>query len=151
MGININNNYNIPENIKKNETVVFIPPIKKGRVVQIYDVNTLIIATKIPEVSNKTYRFTIDIKGIKVPSTRSRNKYEKRFAKEAREYLNTFCLNDIVELRNIICEGDRLKADIYCGYICLGKWLENMGYAINENDDFPNDWEKYRINYLAKK
>ncbi len=155
MGFNINSNsieedFFISRHIKKTETIQFVPPIKKARVVEIFDVNTLIIATKIPKISNKIYRFTVDIKGIKVPSTRSKNKDEKRFAKEAREYLSTFCLKEEITLENIVIEDGRIKADIYCGFVNVGEWLCHMGYTIFDNEEYPNNWYTHRIYSLSK-
>lgn len=159
MGFNVINNTEeeIPADIKKSETYEYVPPITKGVVMQIYDLNTLVIATKVPEInskgyvepSSKTYHFTVDIKGIKVPSTRSSMADEKRFSKEAVEYLTSFCLRETVTLENVVKENNRLKADICYGFISLGEWLCHMGYAIEEGKEYPNNWYKYRINTLS--
>lgn len=151
MGLNFSSESKseIPADIKKSETHSFIPPIKSGRVIQIYDLNTLVIAVKIPEFSDKIYRFTMDIQGIRVPSTRAQNPDEKHFAKEAKDYLSSLCLRENVTLENLSHDGERLKADIYCGFLSLGEWLCHMGYAVTEDEDYPNNWYKHRINTLS--
>ena len=141
----------LPNNIDKKDTNIFIPPISKGIIIDIIDVNTLIIATKIPEISDKLYRFTIDLKNIKVPSVRSKNSHEKRFAKEAKEYLKQLCLNDSVTLKNIDIKNNRLEAEIYSNNLHINNWLIQMGYAITKNKDIPIDWHIYRLNYLSSR
>lgn len=38
----------IPENVKWSDTVPFVPPITSGRVIKVYDGDTITIAAKLP-------------------------------------------------------------------------------------------------------
>ena len=141
MGINLFNNDNelkiqqqrIPYSISKKETCKFIPPIKEGRVYQIYDANTIKIAAKIPEISNQIYRFTIDLKNIKVYSTRSKNKIQKQKAIQTKKYLSSLILNEMVFIKDLDLINNRLVANIYLGDILINDWLVKMGYTNNIN------------------
>jgi len=61
-------------------TEKYIPPIKKGRVIKIYDGDTITIAAKLPNFYfwNKSpiYRFNIRLNGIDCPEIKSKNKTE---------------------------------------------------------------------------
>jgi len=111
------------DKLEKKDTVIFIPPIKGGQIIQVYDVNTLIIATKIPQISNKFYRFTIDLKDVEVPSIRSKNEKERATAQFLKELLIENYLHRYISISNLISENNRLKADIYDNNIHINNWV----------------------------
>jgi len=111
------------DNIEKKDTVIFIPPITGGQIIQVYDANTLIIATKIPQISNKLYRFTIDLKDVEVPSIRSKDAREREAAQFLKELLIQNYLYRNVTISNLISVNNRLKADIYDNNIHINTWV----------------------------
>jgi endonuclease YncB( thermonuclease family) len=51
------NKRKIPKNIDWNDTVPFVPPITKGRVIKVYDGDTITIAARLPHPKSPLYRF----------------------------------------------------------------------------------------------
>ena len=65
-------------------TVPFIPPITRGKVIKVYDGDTLTIASRLP--GNETlYRFSVRLGGIDCPEMKSKIASEKQVAQVAAE------------------------------------------------------------------
>ena len=111
-----NNNNIISEllKVKYHDTELFLPPIKYGKVIKVYDGDTITIATKFTYPNNVFHRFSVRIKGIDTPEIRRKNKKEKEFAILAKNCVSKLALNKIVELKNIDKEKyGRILADVY--------------------------------------
>ena len=93
----------------------FIPPLERGKVIKVYDGDTITITSKIPGLKNsKLYKFSIRLNGIDTPEIRTEDKEEKEIAIKARDFLKEIILNKIVILKNIKTEKyGRLLCDIY--------------------------------------
>lgn len=141
----------LPNNINSRKVKCFIPDIKYGKVVKIYDGDTITIVSYIPKY-NKLYKFKIRLARIDCPELQTKNKIEKKISKLAREeVINVVGINAIITLKNIkIDKYGRLLADIYNKKnICINDHLLKKRLAIKYNGgtkNIPKNWEKYYIN-----
>lgn len=67
------------ENIKLEDTKNFVPPITYGKVVKVYDGDTITIASKLPYIASPIYNFHVRLNGIDAPEIRSKNEIEKNW------------------------------------------------------------------------
>ena len=77
-------------------TVEFVPLVTEGKVIKVYDCDTITIATKFPYLtalneSNIMYRFHVRLLGIDTPEMKTKNADEKSIAQLAQK--NTFRFN----------------------------------------------------------
>lgn len=63
----------------------YIPPIKEGKVLKVYDGDTITIASKIED---KFYKFSVRIRGVDCPEFRGDNETEKQAAIIVRDKLS---------------------------------------------------------------
>ena len=138
----------LPDNISWNKTVPFIVPLRKGKVIKVYDGDTITIAAKLPQFNPITiYRFSIRIRGIDAPEMMSKNEEEKEMAIKARDALAKLVLNKYVTLDNLSSEKySRILADVYCNGISIGDWMLNKRYAVPYDGNIkkcPASWKKY--------
>ena len=87
--------------IKWADTVEFTFPIQGGRVIKVYDGDTITIATKLPYKDSPLYRFPIRLKGIDTAEIKSKNENEKKNAKIARDALSELILHKNVLVKNM--------------------------------------------------
>lgn len=73
----------------------FIPQITHGKVVKVYDGDTITIATKI---GADICRFSVRLNGIDTPEIKAKNENEKIRAKRARDALNAMIFGKIVKI-----------------------------------------------------
>lgn len=123
-------------------TIPFIPPIKYGKVIKVYDGDTITIASKIYPGS-LIYRFPVRLNGIDSPEIKGKNELEKKLAKKSRDALHELIFGKIVEVRNISNEKyGRLLCDVYLDGIHVNKWMLENNYAIEYDGGKKNtDWE----------
>jgi endonuclease YncB( thermonuclease family) len=55
------------ETVAYHDTIPFIPPITSGKVIKVYDGDTVTIASKLPYDNSPIYRFSIRLLGIDSP------------------------------------------------------------------------------------
>jgi len=82
-------------------TIEFVPLVTEGKVIKVYDCDTITIASKIPYLtslneSNIMYRFHVRLLGIDTPEMKSKNEDEKSIAYLAQKALSDLILNKIV-------------------------------------------------------
>jgi endonuclease YncB( thermonuclease family) len=155
--INTSNNILIYKNymedgtdIKWNDTTEFKFPIKGGRVIKVYDGDSLTIASKFSCSDPELYRFSIRLNGIDTPEIKGKDitAEEKEMAKNARDFVTNLVLNKFVRLENISNEKyGRVLADVYIGEIHLNNLLLKERYAVKYDGGTkqkPASWLKYR-------
>ena len=64
--------------IKIEDTIKFIPNIKKCTVISVYDGDTITIASKLPYKNSPLYRWSLRIYGIDCPEIKSHKENEKK-------------------------------------------------------------------------
>ena len=137
--------------IKWEDTVEFTFPINGGRVIKVYDADTITIASKLPYDSSPMYRLSVRLNGIDTPEIKGKgiSEEEKEAAKTARDFVSNLVLNKYVKLQNVQSEKyGRILADVYIGDINLNELLLKEKYAVNYDGGTkkkPTSWLKYRL------
>jgi len=65
------------EHIVYKDTIPYIPAIESGKVIKVYDGDTITIATKLPHDNEHVYRFSVRLRGIDCPEMRKADEKEK--------------------------------------------------------------------------
>ena len=148
----LNKNYmNDGSDIKWEDTVEFTFPIKGGRVIKVYDADTITIASKLPYDDSPMYRLSVRLNGIDTPEMKGKgvSDDEKEAAKLARDFVSKLVLNKYVRLENIESEKyGRILTDVYIGNIHLNELLLKERYAVKYDGGTkikPTSWVKYKV------
>jgi endonuclease YncB( thermonuclease family) len=137
--------------IKWEDTNDFKFPITGGRVIKVYDGDTITIASKLPYDDSQLYRFSVRLNGIDTPEIKGKNisEDEKESATNARDFVANLVLNKFVRLENVSNEKyGRILADVYIGDIHLNDLLLRERYAVKYDGKTkikPTSWLKYKI------
>ena len=111
-------------------TTPFVPQLNCGKVIKVYDGNTIIIAAKNPQPDAAFVRFTICLRGIESPKLKTVNPFEKHAAVLSRDALNNLIFNKIITLQNVNIERyGRIIADIYLDDIHVNQWMLDHHYV----------------------
>jgi endonuclease YncB( thermonuclease family) len=142
--------------IQWEDTCEFTLPIQGGRVIKVYDADTITIAAKIPfkkgtNKDNILYRFSVRLNGIDAPEMKGKGitEEEKTAAQEAKQFVSNLILNKCVKLQNVTNEKyGRILADVYIGEIHLNEFLLKEHYVVPYDGGTkkkPNSWIKYKM------
>jgi len=135
--------------IKWADTVEFTFPIQGGRVIKVYDGDTITIASKLPFNDSPLYRLSVRLNGIDTPEIKGKNDDEKTAAKNARDALTALILNKYVTLKNIQSEKyGRILAEVYIDELCLNEWMIKERYALKYDGGTkvaPTSWLKFHL------
>lgn len=133
------------DNVQYDDTIPFVPPITSGKVVKVYDGDTITIASKLPISYSPLYRFHVRLNGIDSPEIKGKTEKEKELAKAARDALNHLLYGKIVTLQNISTEKyGRILADVYLDKINVSYWMLENKYAVKYNGGTkqePDNWK----------
>jgi endonuclease YncB( thermonuclease family) len=146
---NIAPNYmNDGNDITWEDTIEFTFPINGGRVIKVYDGDTITIASKLPFAESPLYRLSVRLNGIDTPEIKGKTDDEKQAAKIARDALSGLILNKFVTLKNIQSEKyGRILADVYVNELHLNQWMIQQRYAVSyegKTKTPPSSWLKYQ-------
>jgi micrococcal nuclease len=148
----INRNYmEDGTDIKWEDTVEFTFPITGGRVIKVYDADTITIASRLPYHESPMYRLSVRLNGIDTPEIKGKgvSDEEKEAAKVARDFVSNLVLNKFVRLENVQTEKyGRILADVFLGDLHLNELLINERYAVKYDGGTkkkPDSWLKYRL------
>lgn len=123
----VNNTYNLKQ------VRDFVPPIKHGKVVKVYDGDTFTIVTKIYD--EPVCKIRVRLAGIDTPELKGCNGNEKTMALVARDKLSELILGKIVRLDNVTYEKyGRLLCQVYVDNINVNNWMISNNLAIAYND-----------------
>ena len=150
LSIGIFDGKKIPEDLNVKELPEFIPPINSGRVVKVYDGDTITIASHIPNLKkSEIYKFSVRLNGIDCPEIKGSSEQEKKMALKARDALSAKIMNKYVFLKNVKTEKyGRLLCDVYLGNQYINDWMINQRYAIRYDGGTkksPSSWEEYYL------
>ena len=147
----------LPSHIDWHDTILFVAPVTTGRVIKVYDGDTITVATRLPAFrrdssnnfkSNPIYRFSVRLAGIDCPEIRSNDDGEQQVAKEAQEALSNLVLGRMVTLKNVNNEKyGRLLADVYYEDFHVNAHMVEQRFAVpydGGTKNVPNDWVSYR-------
>lgn len=129
---NMNTNlYDILQHVEYSNTIPFVPPIYYGKVIKVYDGDTITIASVLPNTTNPIYRFSVRLNGIDTPEIKGKTPEERELAKHARDALIEKIYGKFVELRNVETEKyGRILADVYLDNEHINQWLIDMNFAV---------------------
>lgn len=109
----------------------YIPKITRGRVIKVYDGDTITVASCIPESKTKIYKFSIRLRGIDSPEIKGSSIVEKQRAFASRDALQAKIMYKYVDIRNVSIEKyGRLLADVYIDSICINEWMIENDLAV---------------------
>jgi micrococcal nuclease len=135
------------DNINYKNSIPFIPPIQFGKVVKVYDGDTITVASKFQYDSSPIYRFQVRLNGIDCPEMKTHNETEKECAKLAKQLITNIALDKIVELKDVQLEKyGRILAKVYCEGVCLNDILCENHLAVAYDGGTkrcPSDWMEY--------
>jgi len=115
----------------------FIPRPVKGRVVSVYDSDTITVVAYMPTL----YKFSVRVLGIDGPELRTKNEREKALALKGKSFTESFCLNKVVELKNHGKEKyGRVLAEVWIDGKSLGKGLIAAGLARAYDGGHKEPW-----------
>jgi endonuclease YncB( thermonuclease family) len=137
----------IPRGIKWSDTKEFVIPIKEGRVIKVYDGDTITIAGTLPYKNSPIYRVSVRLNGIDTPEMRTNDEDERRVAEKAKYALSKLILKHWVVLRNRQREKyGRLLAEVYLGGLNVNRWMIEHRYAVpydGGTKHVPKSWVAY--------
>ena len=119
------------QNIEYADTSPFVPPIHFGKVIKVYDGDTITIASVLPNTTEPIYRFSVRLNGIDTPEIRGKTHEEKELAILARDELYNKIYGKMVTLENVGTEKyGRILADVYLDEEHINEWLVSKEYAV---------------------
>lgn len=146
----------------------FVPPVTCGRVVKVYDGDTITIASAVPGLyASPVYKFTVRLRGVDTPELRSRDADEKAVAKIARDALRKLIMHEVVDLHDVELEKyGRMLCDVTVrpqhdahtsapaaggsmqqpDKVCLRQWLLSNRLAVVYDGGTkarPTSWQAY--------
>lgn len=133
------------ETINYTDTIPFVPPITSGKVIKVYDGDTITIASKLPYDNSPVYRFSVRLLGIDSPEMKSKTSTEKQLALTSRDALTGLIMDKIIHLKNISTEKyGRVLADVYLDDLHINQWMIDNHYAITYDGGTkhrPQEWD----------
>lgn len=131
-------------NIQYHDTVPFVPPISCGKVIKVYDGDTITIASKLPNSVEPIYRFSVRLNGIDSPEIKAHGQAEKELAKKSRDALSNLIMDKKITLKNQTTEKyGRILADVYLDDLCVNEWMLKNNYAMKYDGGTktrPDEW-----------
>ena len=132
------------EYIEYKDTIEFVVPITKGKVIKVYDGDTITVASRITPES-PIYRFQVRMNGIDTPEIKGGSMHEKELAIKARNELSKMIMGKMVYLKNNKTEKyGRVLSDVYLNDLHINQWLLDNKYAVEYSGGTkirPLEWE----------
>jgi len=125
----------------------YLPPIKKGKVLKVYDGDTFTIVTKL-YINEPVYKFQIRINNIDTAEIKGTSDNIKKMALLAKEKLSDLILNKMVIFENISYDKyGRILADVYIDNILINKWMIDNHLALSYDGGHKQDSSVWNIMY----
>jgi len=135
---------NYLDSVEYKDTIPFVPAITGGKVVKVYDGDTITIAAKMPYEGSPIFRFSVRLNGIDTPEIKTKSTPEKERAIIARDALSSKIMGKMITLKNVSLEKyGRLLADVYLDDLNLNMWLIENKYAVayeGGTKHRPDEW-----------
>ena len=130
--------------IEWKDTTPFVPCLKDGQVIKVYDGDTITIASSLPIPNAPMYRFPVRLRGIDAPEMKGKSEDEKRAAKISQKALEDLILHKNVTLKNVETEKyGRILADVFFDDVNLSKFMLKNNYAVEYDGGTkksPDSW-----------
>jgi hypothetical protein len=131
-------------NVDYSKTIQFVPPITIGKVIKVYDGDTITIASKLPNNDLPIYRFSVRLRGIDSAEIKGKTIAEKQIAMHSRDELHKLIFGKIVHLKEIATEKyGRILADVYLEDLHINKWMLDNKLAVPYDGGTkirPDEW-----------
>lgn len=143
------NTLGLPDDIELNTLTQFIPPVSSGRVVKVYDGDTITLAAMIPCISENPFKFSVRLRGIDTPEMKTKDEDEREAAVIARDAVVSMIHGKVVRLADVTTDKyGRLLADVIVpGYsMSLSEWLVERRHAVAYDGGTkhrPTSWLQY--------
>jgi endonuclease YncB( thermonuclease family) len=138
----------LPDEISWEDTIPYIPPVTGGRVIKVYDGDTITVATRVHDLPH-LYRFSVRLDGIDCPEIKTKNSTEKSVAVLAKQHLVDSILGKDVELRNVSLEKyGRILAEVWYGGESMNLSLVEARLAVAYDGGkkrVPENWLDYHM------
>jgi endonuclease YncB( thermonuclease family) len=133
--------------IEYSETIPFVPNIRGGQVIKVYDGDTITIASTMPYADSPLYRFQVRLRGIDCPEIHGKTEDEKCIALCARNEMERLVMQKEVVLKNIGIEKyGRMLADVYVDDIHVNDHMLKNRLAVRYSGKTklsPENWKAY--------
>jgi len=142
----------IPKDINPKEVTRFVPPVSRGRVIKVYDGDTITIAAYLPYRKSKLYKFSVRLAGIDCPELKTSNKAEKEIAILARDFVSNIIMGKMVDLKGVSTEKyGRILADVVYEKKSISQLLLEKRLAVvydggSKSQACPRNWKKFHYN-----
>jgi endonuclease YncB( thermonuclease family) len=138
----------ISKNLDFKDLSNFYPDIKKGRVIKVYDGDSITIASRVNQLKNDTiYKFNIRLNRIDSPEIRTNNIIEKEYAIKIRDLLSEKIMNKMVNIKILKTDKyGRYLAEISYKKININNWLLEHNYAIEYNGSTKKIFDSLQYN-----
>ena len=134
----------------------FVPPISYGKVVKVYDGDTITVATPLDYTRAPIYHFSVRLRGIDSPEIRGSSPEEKAAALAAKNALSEKIMNRMVFLQNIDTEKyGRVLADVFLEEPgpgsgksetqSISEWMLQNHYAVDYDGTTKVAWTASKI------
>ncbi len=137
----------IPKIVSQKETIPFVPPITHGRVIKVYDGDTITIAAYLPYPDSPLYRFSVRLRYIDAPEIKGSSRNEKYVAEIARDKLKKKIINQVVRLKEVATDKyGRVLADVWYNGRSMSKWMLKQRLAVEYDGGkkvSPRNWLTY--------
>jgi endonuclease YncB( thermonuclease family) len=137
----------VPPSTTWKTTIPFVPPIRYGRVIKVYDGDTITVASVLPYKGSSVYRFSVRLNGIDTPEMRTSDEGEKAIAVKAKLALKELINGRWVRLENTGNDKyGRLLADVWSEGIHVNEWMIENRFAVRYDGGTkvtPADWEVF--------
>ena len=129
-----------------NNTKMYIPDIHYGKVIKVYDGDTITIATQLYNGSlvpkKEMYKFNVRLSGIDTPEIKTSNVVEHEHAIVARDALLTLVMGKVVRLENISYDKyGRILCKIFLDDLNICDWMVEHKYAVVYNGGTKHTWD----------
>tara|TARA_Y100000780_G_C13692615_1_gene420173 strand:- start:5772 stop:6239 length:468 start_codon:yes stop_codon:yes gene_type:complete len=148
MGCNNTKHETIYDDITINNAEKFIPDIQYGKVIKVYDGDTITAVCPVFNSNNKKpYKFSIRIRGIDCPELRTKNVIEKEMAEKAKMFVYEKVFEKIVSITNVTYDKyGRILADVIKDGKNIGELLCEKRLAVKYfggTKKTPKCWKQY--------
>lgn len=133
-------------NLRYQDISYYIPEIKEGKVISVYDGDTFTIASKLPYYGSPIYKFRVRIAGIDTPEMKgaTRTDKEKLLATAAQEHTSKLIYKKWVRLENVkLDKYGRILADVFVNRINVAEDLLTHNLAVRYDGgtkQIPPQW-----------
>ena len=123
----------------------FIPDVSYGKVIKVYDGDTITIATRLSG-KGTIYKFSVRLLGIDTPEMKSKVPANKKVAVLAKNALKTLIYGQVVHLKEVDYDKyGRILAEVYFEGRKLSEWMIEQRFAVAYDGGTKSkvDWPAY--------